>query len=761
MGPSRFGWVLTAAVVGCCLSIASAELSAGETVLLKDVKLEDTTLLPAINALGPIPANGTWQQDGAAIAAVADPAVPRAWTIRTAGDDGWTDYELKATVTIRKPGPVTDKRLLCHPEFDRYLPRESFPPLCQHTGQYRYRYYAGEFDWGSEACVFVRYQDREHCYRVQLSTEYQEIILWHGLGGYLQVVPCKLEAGRAYKVRVSVRGKNIQVALDGEKKIDYWHRTLPTLRGKIGLGAYRSTVAFQDVTATALPPADVDLPPHQARLRTGLWRTMRFIFDGYEPICLVERSKHVHAESSTYQCMYYSHIKLVPGYRAYMNGWIGMLADGGVSRMLTDEHGVKTRGENSGELVLEFDSVSPKGAYRVNTTDRVTFDRLRGTYRHDVTDALEFVKDVTLPELQFFDPLTFNNKEPGRGVKHRWLPAGHDWGIIRGEDGKLYHHPNTQGFYGNSRWKLSVGKSLWMLYPDRAGCPAFEYDVPGAKFQNAICHWGYDWHQSVVYGRPGRAFKKGEKVVIRHAFTAYPPREAERMFAQSTLHPVHLAKNWQPPRKTNMFSYCDPHAYPICDPSGTDFTRVYNTRIPSVGFQFAGRYKLDNTVGRNDTYSLRLDGPNEVMATIYHHMLDMHAKRYLCTVWLKTQGVTGKGPRLILGKYFGNEKSQRDTVVTALTGDNDWQKISFTTTVISATQQNYDGSDVVLTLDGKGQVWMDDFSIRPIEEGETVQEVLPTGAVINRVARPPFFEFWKSKKWLPPSWPEAKKLSQN
>jgi len=79
------------------------------------------------------------------------------------------------------------------------------------------------------------------------------LILWHGIGGYLQVVPCELKPGRAYRLEVAARGRNIQVFLDGDRKIDYWHRTLPTLSGKIGLAAYRSTVAFEEITVTELP----------------------------------------------------------------------------------------------------------------------------------------------------------------------------------------------------------------------------------------------------------------------------------------------------------------------------------------------------------------------------------------------------------------------------------------------------------------------------------------------------------------------------
>ena len=75
------------------------------------------------------------------------------------------------------------------------------------------------------------------------------------------------------------------------------------------------------------------------------------------------------------------------------------------------------------------------------TTDRLTFDRVRGTYRHAFTTEVTFLKDRTIGTFEFFDPLTYNNKEPGRGVTHRWLPAGHRWGLMRDADGTIYRHP--------------------------------------------------------------------------------------------------------------------------------------------------------------------------------------------------------------------------------------------------------------------------------------------------------------------------------
>ncbi len=241
-------------LIAACLAVATMSAQAGELLYRDGFAEGDVTgwqLQPPINARGPIAANGSGQTEAGAYVGTGT-AAP--WTIQTGGDASWTDYTLSAEVTIRQPGPKADYPIF-DGEYDRYLPREFYPPLCQHPGQFRYRYYAGEFDWGSEAALYFRYQDRDACYRVQLSSEYQELILWHGTGGYLQVVPCQLEPGRTYRVEVKAQGAHIQVALDGATKIDYWHTCLPTLSGGIGLAAYHSTVAFKQVRVTALPTA--------------------------------------------------------------------------------------------------------------------------------------------------------------------------------------------------------------------------------------------------------------------------------------------------------------------------------------------------------------------------------------------------------------------------------------------------------------------------------------------------------------------------
>ena len=90
-GPRLAAATFVVAMVGLAPAFAA------EKTLLEAVSLKDTTLLPPVNALGPIKPNGTWTQDGAAIVAAGRPSeIHSAWTIGVAGDAAWTDYRLSA-----------------------------------------------------------------------------------------------------------------------------------------------------------------------------------------------------------------------------------------------------------------------------------------------------------------------------------------------------------------------------------------------------------------------------------------------------------------------------------------------------------------------------------------------------------------------------------------------------------------------------------------------------------------------------------------
>jgi len=691
-------------------------------------------LAEPVNALGPIAPNGSWSEEGNTILATGT-AAP--WTVLTKPVPGYNDYRLSVKVAITKPTPKADFPINGF-EFDRYLPREMFPPGCPHTGQHRYRYYAGEFDWGSDAAVFVRYKSREDCYRVQLSTQYQEIILWHGVGGYLQVVPCDLKVGKTYDLEVVAEGTTIRVLVDGAEKINYRHETLPTRRGGIGLGAYHATIAFTDLRVDPLPAPPLDASDgHQARFNIRRWRTLSWIFDGNEPIALLTKfNPPIKASGSG--VFYYLYMKLKPGYRPYYQSMMSVITYSGgkgTTTLVGDVASIKKTGENTGRLVLKFQTEHPKKVCRADHVATLTYDRARGTYRHDVDVDVEFLAEQKMHSFEFCDPLSYNNKFPGRGVEYGWLPSGHIWGVVSGEDGKLYRHPLSQSLSlpGQNSFLSGPDKGFWMLYPDRAASPVWEYSVPGERFLAEVCHWGYDFHQRVRWpdSRKPKIVKPGDRMKIHHVLTAYPPAEAKRLFDAAPLHPKQeIAKHYKHERylrgnTPNMT------AFPVCDPAGTDFTRLQSVRVPYIGWQFRGKYQLDTAVGHNDTHSLRMDGPGESYGEFYHHMIDGYAKRYLCTFWLKTKGVTGEGPVVQLKYTYADDPCDR--VETNLTGDTDWQKFSFVTTVPVIAFESYDASSIVLTTRGEGTVWLDDFSVVPLKAGQKATDVLPAGSKLIRI----------------------------
>ncbi len=710
----------------CCLMAFCQIISAdgGGKELPVGTNLVDWSLAEPVNALGPIPSNAAWRQDGDAFLGEGS-AAP--WSIRLAGDENWNDYELSADVTIRRQAPKADFPMH-RGEFDRYLPRDWFPPNCEHTGQFRYRYFAGEFDPGSDAAVFVRYRNREQCYRIQLSTEYGEVVLWHGIGGYLAVVPYDLEQGRPYNVKVRAAGRRLQVSIDGNDVIDYVHHTLPAIRGKVGFGVYNAAASFENITVAEIEPEQGTPPPHRPDFRVRDWRGMRWIFDGPEPICAMEKDI---APSPYEGLLVLSHIKSLPGYRPQYKTWIGVhpYPEGAssTSRLVGDLAGIGTKTEPN-RLILEFATAHPEGILSTAHRDTLTYDAKRGTYRHDFLCDVTFLKDCRATTIEFLDPLTHNNKFPAPGVKHRWLPSGHEWGLFRSENGAICRHPVSQALHlpGQNTWEASAENGFWMLYPDRAAAPVWEFSVPGTSVRIEVCHWGYDFHQRMV--PTNSSFRAGDSLSLRFALTAYPTNEADRIFRESALSPQN--NSYAAPAKPSPRTAPDGFALPICDPSGTDFRVAETIRAPFVGWPFMGSYKLDSAVGRDDKNSLRLDGPGVLRGEFYHHMIDSRPGPYRFTIWIKTRGCSA-APIIEL-KYPYAKDGPADTVDTALSGDNDWQEISFITYVPSLTPRTYDSTEIWLRLDGEGSVWIDDFSVRPVDEGEDSSDRLPKGATLTR-----------------------------
>jgi len=256
-----------------------------------------------------------------------------------------------------------------------------------------------------------------------------------------------------------------------------------------------------------------------------------------------------------------------------------------------------------------------------------------------------------------------------------------------------------------------------VLTPDRAVCPAWEHLTPGVKVNIGVCHWGYDWHQYVYWGGDKqRTFQPGETFTIHYVMTGYTPAEGEELFLASRLHP----RMEDPEPAGEHFGFLQVPsllAYPVVEPAGTSFDKLYDVRMPYIGWQWYGDYDNDRQVGHTDRYSMRIDGPASAKGMFYHHMIDGNAKRYLCTFWLKTEGYKGPAPVAIL-RYPWDDKVRKDVVDTGLTGDNHWTEFSFITTMPVITPETSDASQFDLIVKGVGKVWLDDWSVRPLGDDE-------------------------------------------
>ncbi|HEY3415398.1 MAG TPA: LamG domain-containing protein, partial [Armatimonadota bacterium] len=490
--------------------------------------------------------------------------------------------------------------------------------------------------------------------------------------------------------------------------------------GGIGLGAYHSTVAFRNVQVTALPAVTNGAPVHQAVFAARKWRGLRWIFDGNEPILVLERNPYLDSiEPGVPHNLQYSFVKLKPGYRPYYNTFVGVdVAASVYTGIEIPVDAIPITGGGTDRLTIQFDGMTKDKKTSAHNTDVLTYDKVRGVYRHDMTLDVTSNVEQKLNNLEYCDPLTFNNHRPGTGVKYKWLPSNDDWGVFPGEDGTIYRHPISKGLQMGEGWYTQPSPSFWMLYPARAACPVFEHLAPKEKTWIIVCHWGHDYHNAVRW-EGGRQFKAGEKYTIRYAMTAYTSEEGEQYFLRSKMNPLHA--NIEEKSKNNLFMYVpSPYAFPICDPGGTTFDTLQSVREPFTGWQWMGDYTMDRELGHIDHYSLRLDGPTNLTGTFYHNVIDIYAKKYLCSVWVKTKGVRGKGPVLQLKYTF--DESKGDIIDTGLTGDNDWTLVSFVT---DNAVKVYDSTDFRVKFEGAGTVWIDDFSVKPIEDGEKVTEFRP------------------------------------
>jgi len=620
---------------------------------------------------------GTWTERGGMITAKG---TQRCWSTRLAPDQAGPDAKISVGFNIKasskQPWRMADR------------------PACIRWGHYWY-----ENDPGWDVGVVFRYTDPLNFYRVQVSAHRNELTLWDSTGEYLQRVKCKVKLGNRHTLEVIVRGAHIRAKLDGTDVLDYWDRTLPHTGGQAGLAVWQSTVAFDRFTVTKLQPETTPMPAHKPDFRLKTIDKQVWVIDGNEPICRFLKSRH-----SNKGALFMGAIKLKPGYRSSYYTWIGP----GISPNegsyvlplvgeLPDAFDVKKQGET---LEFHFKLDRPDTA---NATHEFTisYDAKRGMYRYQDKASVRFTfkPPYKLTSFELIDPLTYNNREPGPEVVHRWNWTGHQWHVFKGPKGHTERYPLIDYLSGYSGAKTYWGAFTNFLYPDVAACPTWEIDLrwtphPDRDFRLGLCHWGYDFHHSE--SGPTMAVEPNSVRDYTVVLTGMPPAEADAVFKQS---------------KVAEGTAASPDTYANFDASGCTFKETSTRQKPTHTMVWEQGVP-DDKVGREDSHSLRIDGPDRARVQIYQYALEQNAEQWWVRGWFKSKAVGGRGLQLRVKYSYGPKPEQ--IFYIGGRGDQDWTHFSFVTDVL----KQRDCTDLTLELDGPGTVWVDDVAVTAVLDGK-------------------------------------------
>ena len=593
-------------------------------------------------------------------------------------------------------------------------------PLALPGGCARWRFWYGENISGWDFGTVLRYQDGLNFYRVQLSAARGQLALWDANGGFLQVVPCPVKTNTTHTLEITARGAHLQAALDGRAVMDYWDRTLPPLSGQVGLAAYMSTVQVEQFAVTPVPAETGAMPAHKPNLHFetlpswGPWGSraedkMIVLWDGNEPITFF--MKIFHPDPSLMATLTQPMVKLRPGWRpAYASGVGPRLGSNWPQLVgtLPEAFAIKNHGDTAS---AEFTMTTREIGETSRQLLTVRWDPRQETYRYEYDVKVQFNRDtpVDVGQIEVVDPVTFNNRNPGPEVVHRWQPAAHRWWLVEAPDRTWVRMPMVNFHHITQETPWEGGTNL--LCPDPGAAPAFEISYgfgKPAKWKSEVgmCLWGYDFHTCA--GGPAWKAVQGEVLPYRLVLTAWSPENAKQRFENTKL----LESAAQ-----------DTTRYIVFDPAGGPFTTT-TLQDPSSTMVWVGNaeFALDDEVRRAGRPTLRFTGQaglangwgwgNSSFNQFFHYAVETYTKRWLIAGWYKSQGGRGRGLNLRV-KYAYGPKPEEVFYIGGL-GDQDWTQFAFVTSVLATP----DCSHLTFELDGSGQVWLDGLRVRGLREGE-------------------------------------------
>lgn len=536
-------------------------------------------------------------------------------------------------------------------------------------------------DGGFEAGLGVAVDTKNpEGYRVQVSHKYQCVALVrYPLGGYVRVVPCKIDKDKPLAVSVSRRGRELRVRVEGKELIRYLD-PLPLLpTGQIGLmTSSRGAVTFAKVGMKALPEvAEKDQPvpaatEHKPNFSVRKWLgEHRWVFDGDEPILMLPIQ---YQQSDTYHVQIINSVKLQPGFKPMLmwNAHWDIAGQGAWKDGGSKSTEPVTQGGGS-TLRADWQAKHHAGRFETQTTLTIGFDNKRGTYTYDMDSQL-----TILPGKPFrIDSFELEHHTPLDPFNWKYL-------VIRKSKDELVHRPvspldpgplsNIEGNNGLRMWYGRHNEALRLA-------PAVEYFIEPSKrpaphdpkieiprsLSTSVCAAFYD--TGVAY--EAETLPAGTKIRSRYRYTGYLADEAERIFKASKriesprLDPNHQyvwADAW--PRLT--FSKAKAMSEPWWDAQKPLMTE-HNQR-PT--------YKWVKNTGNGSGFALQLP-PRSFARSDIPLPKPLPAGRYLMRGWCKADRVMGPGGRIELTAFAKDDRQLATYTHYLGTGDFDWRPYAF------------------------------------------------------------------------------------
>lgn len=572
----------------------------------------------------------------------------------------------------------------------------------------RFANYRNQAELGGYEAAAVLRRGPEGEYRFQLSARWQEAVLWSSRGGVLAVRPLPIEAGREYAVRAVARGAYLALYIDGQLLLERWDHTAPLLSGGAALGRKEGQSSF---TAAILQPltAQAEGPPtHAPRFALREWKGLRWGFDGDEPIFVlgmpVEYAASFPRSSTTA-----FEVKLVPGYAAqaylplYLQGYDEPFA-------LDVLRGVTVQGEGE-QLAFQLDTEDSAASLRGTTRVQLSYAAALNVYRYDIEASLTVPAGRTLRTDQPLDvtDVGFLGVVPSASTQGAQWPVSHSGSVYLQQDNQLFQQPlNHVGWYpGYGQLAYWIDKlaflrpdgGFWAMTGDPIANPVIQLDEsPDRKqFDAGLCGVGFDLHL-----RWNPPYEAGARSVVLQPGTY-------RVRWRLTSAPAQTAGAW-----ASLARYANGARLSstwLLYTGGVGHTERFDKVVPQASsfgeYPWGPGALRDATVGHGDRSSLRLDGAVNAGSEAGDQRFTepvLGGTDYEVSAWVRTEGVVGEGPGLVLGgvPYY-----------PGLSGTTDWRRIG----VVVHIDEDQPVLPFTLHNSGGGTAWFDDFLIRPLPSG--------------------------------------------